>query len=316
MRRIERDAWQRQAWKNGGGVTHELWREGTGPSGFSIRLSCAEVTSDGPFSEFPGVDRTIVLVRGEGFVLRRDDGLEAVAATVGSAWTFRGEERWSCRLVAGPVLDLNVMTDRAAVDADVTVHTLEAGASVRLDAPTVVAFVLEEGPIAATNDGTREVLGHHEALVAAGAVSLEATVRTRVVLAALRRAPRPPPVVGREVQSAYESAVVEIVAPAGSRFSRPMAEPCWVVTACNPGAKRLTDAANHERMRLLTMAVEARGIAWTHAVGRNAGNTWREPSVALAGCGRDGALWLAEQFDQDAIFELLPGGPPVVISCG
>lgn len=106
-------------WKNGGGVTHELWREGEGPAGFAARLSIAEVASDGPFSRFPGVDRVITLLDGAGFRLTRADGV-TVTVDRPAPFAFHGEDAWACALLDGPVLDFNVMVDRAAARAAVS----------------------------------------------------------------------------------------------------------------------------------------------------------------------------------------------------
>lgn len=108
-------------WKNGGGVTHEVVRVGDGAAGFAARVSMAEVATDGPFSAFPGVDRVILLLDGAGFVLRRADGLEVRIERPHVPFAFLGEDAWHCRLVDGPVLDLNVMTDRATRRAAVRV---------------------------------------------------------------------------------------------------------------------------------------------------------------------------------------------------
>lgn len=108
-------------WKNGGGVTHELVREGHGAAGFAVRLSIADVGSDGPFSRFPGVDRVILLLRGAGFQLRRADGLVVAVTQPLHPFAFAGEDTWDCTLPDGPVSDFNVMTDRATCRATVSV---------------------------------------------------------------------------------------------------------------------------------------------------------------------------------------------------
>jgi acyl-CoA thioester hydrolase len=98
-------------WRNGGGVTRELWSEGEGPGGFGIRLSVAEVEEDGPFSVFPGVDRVIAQLSGAGFALSREG--VSVEVSGHGPWAFAGEDVWQCRLLDGPVRDFNVMVDRA-----------------------------------------------------------------------------------------------------------------------------------------------------------------------------------------------------------
>jgi acyl-CoA thioester hydrolase len=117
IRRRARESWKTMPWKNGGGITHEILREGEGGDGWGFRLSLAEVKEAGPFSQFPGVDRVIMLVEGKGFVLQRNDGLRISMACVGSPFAFHGEDSWSCTLIDGSVMDFNVMHVRGAAVA-------------------------------------------------------------------------------------------------------------------------------------------------------------------------------------------------------
>ena len=61
----------RQAWKNGGGVTEELAIHERSGS-WLWRLSLAEVNASGPFSNFAGFRRNIMVVGGRGMVLTFD----------------------------------------------------------------------------------------------------------------------------------------------------------------------------------------------------------------------------------------------------
>lgn len=99
-----------QPWKNGGGVTRELWREPAGGE-FDLRLSIAQVDRDGPFSLFPGVVRVLTLLEGTGFRLSGPRGTREVTR-VGAPIELAGEDAWDCALLAGPVLDFNVMVRR------------------------------------------------------------------------------------------------------------------------------------------------------------------------------------------------------------
>jgi uncharacterized protein len=57
-----------QPWKNGRGLTTELWRlERDGQ--LRVRLSRAAVVEDGPFSLFPGIERNLTVLSGPGFRL-------------------------------------------------------------------------------------------------------------------------------------------------------------------------------------------------------------------------------------------------------
>ena len=67
MKLVHRTASQylRQPWKNGGGTTTELAIQSRGED-WSWRLSLADVDTSGPFSDFVGYRRTILLVSGRG----------------------------------------------------------------------------------------------------------------------------------------------------------------------------------------------------------------------------------------------------------
>lgn len=96
-------------WKNGGGVTRELVVQGEGP--FEWRLSAATIDADGPFSEFAGIDRVLVLLRGAGVDLDID-GSSVRLDRPGAGVAFSGEAGVMSRLVDGATVDLNLMTRR------------------------------------------------------------------------------------------------------------------------------------------------------------------------------------------------------------
>lgn len=100
-------------WKNGGGVTREIVAgpEGAGTDGFRWRVSLADVGADGPFSSFAGVDRTLTMVEGEGMDLTVD-GEHRRVDRLFVPWSFPGDLPTDCRLLGGPVVNLNVMWRR------------------------------------------------------------------------------------------------------------------------------------------------------------------------------------------------------------
>lgn len=110
-------------WRNGGGSTREVAVSpaGAGSGEFTWRVSQATVARDGPFSRFPGVDRTLLLLSGDGCTLTID-GREVLLDRPLAPIGFPGEAAVTCRLLAGPLEDLNVMVARAAVRAEVTVR--------------------------------------------------------------------------------------------------------------------------------------------------------------------------------------------------
>ncbi len=163
-------AQRRVPWKNGLGTTREVaaWPTDAGVSErFVWRVSLASVTQSCPFSEFHGYERTILLVTGDGFEL--DFAGAAPPRTLTTpleACTFQGEWRTRCRLLGGPVEDLNVMVDRARASA--TVEVVRAPLARDLAAPVTAAVV-----VAAGGPGEVEVGGQVHALAAGDALRVD-----------------------------------------------------------------------------------------------------------------------------------------------
>ncbi|MCK6516193.1 HutD family protein [Myxococcota bacterium] len=112
-------AWQTMPWRNGGGRTHELLKLGESALGFTLRVSIAEVQADGPFSRFDGVNRALLLLSGAGMTLTWSNGEQTTLTPEAPLVAFPGEEAPENVLLSGPTTDLNVMTDRAALSAQV-----------------------------------------------------------------------------------------------------------------------------------------------------------------------------------------------------
>jgi len=108
-------------WKNGGGTTREIaaFPADAGLDAFDWRVSIAEVASDGPFSPFPGIDRTLTLLTGDGILLRVD-GTETRLIPGSAPFAFAGDKPAGATLLGGPVTDLNVMTRRGRITHRVT----------------------------------------------------------------------------------------------------------------------------------------------------------------------------------------------------
>lgn len=101
-------------WKNGGGTTLQLAISpaGAGLEDFAWRISSAQVAVDGAFSSFPGVDRSLAVLSGNGLRLQRQDGQIEALHSGGAAVQFNGEEAICAFLQDGPITDLNLMTRR------------------------------------------------------------------------------------------------------------------------------------------------------------------------------------------------------------
>ena len=111
-------------WKNGGGTTREIVRMPAGSSmeSFDWRTSIAEISRDGPFSTFLGVDRALVLLSGEGVQLRSPDrSIERVLDEPLVPFEFAGESRIDASLIGGASSDFNIMTRRSTTRAEMKI---------------------------------------------------------------------------------------------------------------------------------------------------------------------------------------------------
>ena len=100
-------------WKNGGGTTREVLKcpVSSTINTFDWRISLAAVATSGPFSIFPGVDRTMIVTDGEGIELYdKHDRISLRRSD--EPFFFAGEVPYRASLVDGPIADLNVMTKR------------------------------------------------------------------------------------------------------------------------------------------------------------------------------------------------------------
>jgi environmental stress-induced protein Ves len=126
---LRHDGYRRMPWKNGGGETVEIAvsPEGAGLADFDWRVSMATVATDGPFSVFPGIDRTLSILEGEGMTLFIE-GREPVRLTQESdPLPFPADAPTSATLVDGAITDLNVMTRRGELGHSVRRIGIDGG---------------------------------------------------------------------------------------------------------------------------------------------------------------------------------------------
>lgn len=127
MKMLRAVDYRRMPWKNGGGETLEVavFPRDAGIADFGWRISMAVVAADGPFSVFSGIDRTLVILDGEGMTLDIAGRLPVTLMPDSPPCTFPADVATTATLTDGPIIDLNVMTARGRYT-----HIVE-----RLDAP-------------------------------------------------------------------------------------------------------------------------------------------------------------------------------------
>ena len=97
-----------QCWKNGGGVTRELFAW-PNVNDWAIRLSVADIECDVPFSAYPTIDRWFAVLTGNGVRLGTP---EKLIRRGDDAVSFDGVLTPDCTLIDGPTRDLNLMIRR------------------------------------------------------------------------------------------------------------------------------------------------------------------------------------------------------------
>ncbi|HQO10036.1 MAG TPA: HutD family protein [Clostridiales bacterium] len=117
---ITPDKYKSMPWKNGKGTTRELYiRSEEGKDEFIFRLSIAGVTENGPFSDFSGYDRVLMMLEGNGVDLKHSDGTSHKIRGYSDMAVFSGDLKTTAELCCGPIKDFNVMTLREVCQTEV-----------------------------------------------------------------------------------------------------------------------------------------------------------------------------------------------------
>ncbi|EEA00942.1 protein of unknown function DUF886 [Burkholderia sp. H160] len=118
-----------ETWANGGGITRTIAKRAGDDGGIEWRVSLATLNGPAKFSQFPGFDRTLLLLDDGALDLHSQDG--AWFARPGQPVQFSGDLLIWASVPARPVEVLNVMTRRGACQARVNLasHSLRITAA-------------------------------------------------------------------------------------------------------------------------------------------------------------------------------------------
>ena len=137
------DTFHAMPWRNGLGTTIELLKQDLADGdGFAWRLSMADVTTDGEFSNFSGYDRTLLLLDGKGLTLDCAGVLKRLDKPLQAA-RFRGEDPTYATLLDGPVKDFNIMTQREHCVARVASALHPAASKIDVDADILLVYAVD-----------------------------------------------------------------------------------------------------------------------------------------------------------------------------
>ena len=90
----------------------------------------ALVGSDGPFSSFPGIDRQLLVLRGDGLALTMPGRGETILDCDSAPFAFTGDIPITSRRLGSDVTDFNVMTRRGAFDQSLRRVSLAPGETI------------------------------------------------------------------------------------------------------------------------------------------------------------------------------------------
>jgi uncharacterized protein len=179
MRILRAENYRRMRWKNGGGETAEIAvsPEGAGLDDFCWRVSMATVEADGPFSTFSGVDRTLSILEGEGILLSVEGRVPVGLTSRSDPLPFPADVATSAALIAGPIIDLNVMARRGRYRHKVSTHELK-GSTVISFAGVEALLFCRAGSMLASGDGRQVTLGRFDAAIpGSAALRLEGSAK-------------------------------------------------------------------------------------------------------------------------------------------
>ncbi len=128
---IEKNNFKQMPWKNGKGVTAQIWLSPEGSEfsqgQFHFRMSSASIEKNEDFSLFPGMERILIPIKGSGFQLNQDVYEKFEIAR------FSGDEKMNCTLLKGAVVDFGIIFNSKIVSINVKILHLKSAVQFTLE---------------------------------------------------------------------------------------------------------------------------------------------------------------------------------------
>jgi environmental stress-induced protein Ves len=139
---IEPTSFIAMPWRNGLGTTIELLKQDLPDGdGFAWRLSMADVTTNGAFSNFSGYQRTLLLLEGKGLTLDSNSVSHRLEKPLQLA-RFSGDDQTFATLHDGPVKDFNIMVQRQRCSARVS-SALHQESTLDVDGDILLVYAVD-----------------------------------------------------------------------------------------------------------------------------------------------------------------------------
>ena len=155
---------------------------------FYLRISVADVTSDGNFSRFDGVQRTLGILSGNGLVLTQDGQPLATLSSNSPLLDFCGSSPIHARLQDGPVRDFNVMSRSDSCQHQTMRLSLHGRSGLPASLPCLV-FVASGDAVSVSDGHHYEMLGCHDAawLAQPQSLSLHSATPCELIIVTMRQ---------------------------------------------------------------------------------------------------------------------------------
>jgi environmental stress-induced protein Ves len=153
-------------WKNGGGSTTEIAISpaGAGLDDFEWRVSLATISQDGPFSTFPGIDRSLALVDGDGVLL--DFGDERFVLSPSEPLIeFAGEDAVHATVTGGHTTDFNVMTRRGQCRHRLELRVVRGEEALKRRSGATLLFLAEGESLTVSSARERVAMVRYDTLI-------------------------------------------------------------------------------------------------------------------------------------------------------
>ena len=188
MRILRAGDHKRMPWKNGKGETVEIavFPADASINDFDWRISMATVAEDGPFSIFPGIDRTLAILDGNGMVLDVEGSSPVLLTAASDPLAFPADIPVAARLEHGAITDLNVMTRRDGLAHTLIRIDVDGSKTVPLS-PATCLLLCHRGALSFRRDGETGTLAAGDALLikATAATALKIDGEPRCYLASI-----------------------------------------------------------------------------------------------------------------------------------
>ncbi|AUW46696.1 HutD/Ves family protein [Rhizobium leguminosarum] len=188
MRILRAGDHKRMPWKNGKGETVEIavFPPGASINDFDWRISMATVAEDGPFSIFPGIERTLAILDGNGMVLDVAGNSPVLLTTASDPLAFPADVPVAARLEDGAITDLNVMTRRNGLTHTLIRIDVDGSKAVPLP-PSTCLLLCHRGALSFRRNGETGALAAGDAVLIddAAATMLKIDGEARCYLASI-----------------------------------------------------------------------------------------------------------------------------------